>query len=219
MEVGVAGMQSPQAPLSELMSDSSSDITSSCVSWTRDTIQTPMSDLSDGFTETVVNCTSPDAADIGLALGDLSGMEQLPIDPMLLPSDTGSNDDLSPSSADSQYLVDRLLGRWRYRRTVWFYLRWQDGSHSFEREENISEDLRRDFERRDFTGFHEGAHVKKAVLRGRKVRYLTAFAGCSDEWELPEEALHPELVQSYKTSPKTRRKASGPKKGSRGRRV
>ncbi len=80
-------------------------------------------------------------------------------------------------------------------------------------------DLRRDFERRDFTAFYEGAYVKKVVVRGGKVRYLTAFTGCSDEWELPEEALHPELVQGYKTSPKVRRKARGPKKGSRGRRV
>jgi hypothetical protein len=61
-------------------------------------------------------------------------------------------------------------------------------------------------------GSNEGAHVKRLLVRGGKVRYLTAFTGCSDEWELPREALHPELVQGYKTRPNVRRKARGLKK-------
>ncbi|TWU77221.1 hypothetical protein ED733_000884 [Metarhizium rileyi] len=115
---------------------------------------------------------------------------------------------------DNQYFVDRLLGKWRHRGKVWFYLRWNDGSYGFEEEVDINEDLRKDFETKDFTGFHEGAHVKRVRERNGKTSYLTGFLGCMEEWELPEQALHPDLVARHKPAKKSKGKSKRGRKKS-----
>ncbi|EFY94590.2 Bromo adjacent region [Metarhizium robertsii ARSEF 23] len=116
---------------------------------------------------------------------------------------------------DNQYFVDRLLGKWRHRGKVWFYLRWNDGSYGFEEEVDINEDLRKDFETKAFTGFHEGAHVKRVRVRNGKTSYLTGFLGCMEEWELPVQALHPDLVARHK--PTKRGKGKSKRGGRRSR--
>ncbi|EFY94585.2 carbonic anhydrase [Metarhizium robertsii ARSEF 23] len=115
---------------------------------------------------------------------------------------------------DNQYFVDRLLGKWRHRGKVWFYLRWNDGSYGFEEEVDINEDLRKDFETKAFTGFHEGAHVKRVRERNGKTSYLTGFLGCMEEWELPEQALHPDLVARHKPAKKSKGKSKRGRKKS-----
>lgn len=112
---------------------------------------------------------------------------------------------------DDQYLVDRLLGRWRHRGKVWFYLRWKDGSYGFVPEMDINSQDRKDFEANGFTGFHEGAFVKRVRVRNGKASYVTGFLGCADEWTLPEHALHPDLVADHKPT------ISGKVRGRRGR--
>lgn len=116
---------------------------------------------------------------------------------------------------DNQYFVDRLLGKWCHRGKVWFYLRWNDGSYGFEEEVDINEDLRKDFETKAFTGFHEGAHVKRVRVRNGKTSYLTGFLGCMEEWELPVQALHPDLVARHK--PTKRGKGKSKRCGRRSR--
>jgi hypothetical protein len=116
---------------------------------------------------------------------------------------------------DNQYFVNRLLGKWRHRGKVWFYLRWNDGSYGFEEEVDINEDLRKDFETKAFMGFHEGAHVKRVRVRNGKTSYLTGFLGCMEEWELPEQALHPDLVAGHKPTKKCKGKSKRGRRRSR----
>ncbi|KAK2590414.1 hypothetical protein QQS21_011901 [Conoideocrella luteorostrata] len=115
-------------------------------------------------------------------------------------------------SSDAHYPVDRLLGKWGYRGVIWYYLKWDDGSYSFEREADIAKHLRDEFEKKDFSGFKEGAKVKAVKNRkGKATMYLTSFEGCREEWLLPERALHSDLLIGY-TRMKGRRKAKKTRK-------
>ncbi|KAM3499582.1 hypothetical protein MY10362_007175 [Beauveria mimosiformis] len=98
-----------------------------------------------------------------------------PTDNQTLLGDEGLPDASSPLP-DGQFKVDKLLGKWRYRRKHLYYLRWETGEHSFEPEEDIAEGIRTEFDRRDFTGFHEGAHIIKwTKARNGEAWYLVAF--------------------------------------------
>ena len=169
-----------------------SDENASVFTLEEDSVQTPLSDLS--FDSSTGQDRNLGDAEPALRTG--SECDQLPIDPMLSPADMEPHSGISTPILEDQYLVHQLLGKWKHRKTVWFYLQWQDGSRSFEPEENVSEELRKDFEQRPFTGFEEGAHVKRVKGQGRNKRYVTVFDGLPDEWALPQEALHPDLVRA-----------------------
>ncbi|OAA34079.1 carbonic anhydrase 2 [Beauveria brongniartii RCEF 3172] len=123
------------------------------------------------------------------------------------------DDDLPDTSSplpDGQFRVDKLLGKWRYRRKHVYYLRWETGEHSFEPEEDIAEGIRTEFDRRGFTGFHEGAHIIKwTKARNGEAWYLVAFEGTLEKWELPDKALHQDLARPSKPVPKRKAKKGG----------
>lgn len=144
----------------------------------------------------------------------LDGSMQLSDGLLLFESASPSADDAMQCSEDTclpnessplpegQYRVDKLLGKWSYRGKVRFYLRWEGGAYSFELEEDVAADMRRDFDQRDFTGFHEGARIIKWTKTQKgEAWYLVAFEGCTGDWakwELPDRALHPDLVRPSK---------------------
>uniref|UniRef100_A0A4E9EHL3 C2H2-type domain-containing protein n=1 Tax=Gibberella zeae TaxID=5518 RepID=A0A4E9EHL3_GIBZA len=163
-----------------------------------------------------------------LAEGPISGEDNtsLPVDPQLVSGDdiitscepvptiatgTGpmevttkghSNGDTQPHylldvSEQEAYLVDALLGRWGKRL---FYLRWSDGSYSWEPRENILDDeLVSRFEQ-SYQGFKDGVEVLRTRFKNGKVEYRLHWNGRpkDEDWWVAEKELHPELIEEHK---------------------
>ncbi|KAK0747298.1 hypothetical protein B0T21DRAFT_354048, partial [Apiosordaria backusii] len=96
------------------------------------------------------------------------------------------------------FTVDRLLDRWK----GWFYVKWFDGSCSWEPRKNILDPgLIEDLERN-----HRGLHLGVEVIRprstkGRKTEYRVHFKGRpekEDTW-VAEKYMSPELIVMYKS--------------------
>jgi len=96
-------------------------------------------------------------------------------------------------SSEDYYMVECLLDEWK----GWFYVKWGDGSYSWQPRGNILdrgliEDLRRDYK-----GLGPGVeilHTRRA--KGKKVEYRVHFKGRpskEDIWVL-EKVLSPELI-------------------------
>ncbi len=228
----------PEAADLDMLSNLSSDGESICDSiWDQNRPKTPLSDFYAELEElevAVPHCP----LDAEMPSVNASAEHQLPVDPMLMPAESSAENELvhpvggpTPPVAEadshksplpeSQWRVDRLLGKWPYRRKLHYYLRWETGEYSFEPEENISANMRRDFNRRSFTGFHEGAHIVKFTkTRNGEAWYLVAFEGCTgvwEKWELPDTALHPDLVRPSK--PALPRRGRGRRRQPRSNRV
>jgi hypothetical protein len=173
----------------------------------------------------------------------VSGVDEtsLPVDPQLISgvdittpwepvsstsTDTGSTevtiveqstDDTQPHdphdlSDQEAYLVDSLLGRWG---KSLFYLRWLDGSYSWEPRENILDDeLVRRFEE-SYQGFKDSVEVLRTRSRNGKVEYRLHWEGRpkNEDWWVAEKELHPELIEEHKPRKKGHGKKGHGKKG------
>ncbi|EGU76075.1 hypothetical protein FOXB_13413 [Fusarium oxysporum f. sp. conglutinans Fo5176] len=96
--------------------------------------------------------------------------------------DTEDEDDEDDEGNEEEtYQVECLLGRWG--RDL-FYLRWLDGSYSWEPRENIlDEELLQEFEK-GYRGFKDGVTVLRTRLKNGKVDYRLHWEGRpkSEDW-------------------------------------
>ncbi|KAK3935061.1 hypothetical protein QBC46DRAFT_424220 [Diplogelasinospora grovesii] len=122
-------------------------------------------------------------------------------DPLISSPET--TDQPSPTQ-QMEYLVDCLLDKWG----GWFFVKWLDGSRTWEPEENILDDMLID----DFAKRHRGLGCGVEVVRtrrteGGKAEYRVHFIGRpkeEDEW-VAEKHVSRELVEKHKPSKKTKR--------------
>ncbi|KAK2778946.1 DUF3435 domain protein [Colletotrichum kahawae] len=103
------------------------------------------------------------------------------------------------------FSVDRILGRWG--RNL-FFLRWDDGTHSWEPRGNILDEQMLESFEENYVGFLEGVDVLGTRMRNRKFEYKIHWAGRPDSensW-LAEKDMSPELLSRNKPSVKQKRR-------------
>lgn len=113
---------------------------------------------------------------------------------------------------NGEHPVDCLLDKWKDSEgRAWFYVRWSDGSCSWEPEEHILDDSLIDDLEKGHRGLGPGVEVVRTRrTEGWKVEYRVHFLGRpkkEDEW-VAEKSLDSQLVEKHRPE----------RKGKRGRR-
>jgi hypothetical protein len=101
------------------------------------------------------------------------------------------------------YTVDRLLDKWGN----WFFVRWFDGSCTWEPRENIRDNelIRR--LNKEHGGLKAGVEVLQARRESRGVRYLVRWKGgmWKDQW-VAERYMCRELIKEHRPEKKVKRR-------------
>lgn len=142
----------------------------------------------------------------------------IPIDPGLLDAETGTlanntqsrqldDTDISGMGgteahqglAEDEYELDRILGKWCRRGKELVFVRWLDGSTTWEPPKDMGNDqLIKQFER-EYQGFREGVQILACRMRSHKRQFRLRFDGqprSQDSW-LQERELHKDLVAEW----------------------
>ncbi|KAK2764804.1 DUF3435 domain protein [Colletotrichum kahawae] len=121
-----------------------------------------------------------------------------------LPQSTIQRQPATKNDVDETFTVDRILGRWG--RNL-FFLRWFDGTYSWEPRENLlDDDLVETFEK-EYEGFENGVQVVKTRVRKGKTEYKIRWDGRpheEDTW-VAEKDMSPNLVCRHKPPPKSQK--------------
>ncbi len=118
----------------------------------------------------------------------------------ILPASAEPETDQPSPTGKNQYEVESLVDKWH----GWFYVKWIDGSCTWEPKKNILDnDLIRDLQTRH-KGLGCGVEIVRTRRQGRKVEYRVHFRGRpseEDEWVL-ERHLSRTLIQEHRPSRK-----------------
>ncbi|KAK0723474.1 hypothetical protein B0T26DRAFT_675041 [Lasiosphaeria miniovina] len=100
-------------------------------------------------------------------------------------------------SSEGYYTVECLLDEWK----GWFYVKWGDGSYSWQPRGNILDRGLIEDVRKDYKGLGPGVEILRTRrAKGKKAEYRVHFKGRpskEDVWVM-EKFLSPELIRSYK---------------------
>lgn len=103
------------------------------------------------------------------------------------------------SPVKEQFTVDRLIDEWR----GWFYVKWLDGSCSWEPRKNVLDKALIEDLRRDYKGLSSGVEVVRTrQTKGRKMDYRVRFKGRDEREDIwvAERFLSVELRQLRSSS-------------------
>ncbi|EHK19893.1 uncharacterized protein TRIVIDRAFT_47147 [Trichoderma virens Gv29-8] len=117
------------------------------------------------------------------------------------------------SLIDDPYDADCILAKWKEGRKMLYLVKWDDGTTTWEpQEEILKQDLISKFEK-GYKGFNKGIEVFGTRINGRskkveyKIRFLN-YAGAEKDksWWVPESTMDPEIRQNHTTAKQTTRK-------------
>jgi len=101
------------------------------------------------------------------------------------------------TTSEDFYTVDCLLDEWKN----WFYVKWGDGSCSWQPRGNILDDELIKNVRMNYKGLGPGVEILRTRrAKGKKVEYRVHFKGRpskEDIWVM-EKFLSPELIENHK---------------------